>query len=399
MRLLRLQISDFRNLRHLNLSLGPGATLFVGDNAQGKTNLLEAIYLLATMRGRRVATEAELIRRQALQEPLPLARVVGEAETRNGPLKIEVAVVARPNQTGTTASKVVWVNGVPRRLAEAVGQITAVMFAAEDLDLISGPPSLRRRYIDITLSQADRAYLAARQRFERVLFQRNHLLRRIREGLAHPDELAFWDGELAREGGIILHARAVALRELGQLARQAHAELAPSEDLLLAYQPRLDAAPDLLAMWSPQETATAYAEALRRGLSRDVAAGMTLQGPHRDDIALALEGIPASGYASRAQQRTIALSLRLAEARFLLARRGDPPILLLDDVLSEMDSARRRSVTEALADYDQFLITGTDLDRFPPGFLSRAAVYSVAAGAVAPLAPDESPVRQRKEGI
>jgi DNA replication and repair protein RecF len=139
--------------------------------------------------------------------------------------------------------------------------------------------------------------------------------------------------------------------------------------------------------------AAAYGEALRRGVSRDVAAGMTLQGPHRDDIAFFLDGEPAAGFSSRAQQRTIALALRLAEARLLEARRGEPPLLLLDDILSEMDAARGRSVIEAVSAYDQLLITATGLERFPDGFLDRAAVFQVAAGAVSVVA--SQPVASR----
>lgn len=385
MRLLRLQLTDFRNFSRLDLALGPGPSVFVGDNAQGKTNLLEAVYLLATMRARRAAAEADLIRREGAGEPMPLARVVGQVETRQGALKVEVGIIGRPGPGGLLASKVARVNGIPRRLSDALGQMTAVLFTAEDMEILTGPPALRRRYLDVTLTQVDRPYLAARQRFERVLLQRNHLLKRIREGLARPDELSFWDEELARDGGHIFYARAAALGELGRLAGDAHAPLAPGEELRIAYRPRLEVPPEALAEGGPQGAAHAYGEALRRGLQRDIAAGMTLLGPHRDDVDFSLGGAPAAGYASRAQQRTIALAFRLAEARFLYLRRGEPPVLLLDDVLSEMDTGRRRSVVEAIADYDQFLVTAAELDRFPAAFLSRAAVYSVVAGTVEPL--------------
>src|SRR3990170_4396469 len=271
MRLLRVQLSDYRNFHRLDLSLGPGASVFIGANAQGKTNLLEAVYLLATMKELRAESEAQVIRREAAADPIPAARVVGEGETAAGLLKVEVVVVGREGSNGLIASKTVKVNGVPKRLSDAVGRLTAVLFTAADIDLISGVPSARRRYIDITLSQVDARY---------------------------------------------------------------------------------------------------------------VAAGMTLQGPHRDDIAFFLDGVPAAGFSSRAQQRTIALALRLAEARLLDARRGEPPLLLLDDILSEMDAARGRSVIEAVSAYDQLLITATDLERFPDGFLDRAAVFWVTAGAV-----------------
>ncbi len=388
MRLLRLQLFDYRNFHRVDLALAPGPSLFLGDNAQGKTNLLAAVYLLATTRDPRAESEAQLIRHESLEDIAPAARVVGDLERAAGPLKVEIAVLGRPgpDRVGLLASKVARVNGVPRRLSDAIGHLAAVLFTAEDIELIGGPPSLRRRYLDITLSQVDRLYLAARQRLERLLLQRNHLLKRIREGAARADELSFWDEELAKDGGYIFHRRAEALTSLEALAAESHAGLAPSEELRLAYQPRLDASPSDIGQSGPAAAAQAYAAALRRSLGRDIAAGMTLQGPHRDDLAFFLDGVPAAGYASRAQQRTIALALRLAEARFLLSHRRDSPVLLLDDVLSEMDAARRLSVIQRLADYEQILITATDADRFPPDFLSRAALFSVAAGNVEPLA-------------
>lgn len=381
MRLLRLRLSDYRNFHRLDLSPGAGASAFVGANAQGKTNLLEAVYLLATMKDVRAETEAQVIRREALSDPLPAARVVGEAQTAEGGLKLEVAIVARPGTEGAVATKTVKVNGVSKRLSAAVGRLTAVLFTAADIDLISGSPSGRRRYLDITLSQLDREYVSARSRLERIVSQRNHLLKRLRERGGDTEQLAFWDDQLARDGGHMFAARAGALAELATLAAEAHASLAPGERLELAYEPRLEGhTPNDLT--DRETVAAAYAGALRRGVSRDVAAGMTLQGPHRDDIAFSLDGLAASGFASRAQQRTMALALRLAEARLLDARRGEPPVLLLDDILSEMDASRARSVIEAVSAYDQVLVTATDVERFPPEFLDRAELFSVEGGGV-----------------
>ena len=397
MRLLRLRLSDFRNFHRLDLSLRTGASAFVGANAQGKTNLLEAVYLLATMKDLRAETEAQVIRREALDDPLPAARVVGEAQTAEGGLKLEVAIVAReargrqpaPQTSGAVATKTVKVNGVSRRLSSAVGRLTAVLFTAADIDLITGSPSGRRRYLDITLSQVDREYVTARSRFERLITQRNHLLKRLRERGGDTDQLAFWDDRLAGDGGFLFAARATALSELAGLAAEAHASLAPGERLELAYQPRIEGV-GLEDLADGAAAAAAYAEALRSGVPRDVAAGMTLQGPHRDDLAFTLDGLAASGFASRAQQRTIALALRLAEARLLDARRGEPPLLLLDDILSEMDAARARSVIEAVSSYDQLLVTATEVERFPPEFVDGAELFTVEAGRV--IAQSREPV-------
>jgi DNA replication and repair protein RecF len=286
------------------------------------------------------------------------------------------------------------VNGVAKRVSAAVGRITAVLFTADDLHLIDGSPGTRRRYLDLMLSQVDAGYGTARSRYERVLTQRNHLLKRLREGGAQPDELPYWDGEIARLGALIFDRRARALDVMSRLAREAHGRLAPAEELSVRYQPRLEPLTIEVEEAGEDEVRAAFARNLASALKRDVAAGMTLQGPHRDDVFLALGDLPAAGFASRAQQRTIALSLRLAEAAFLRERRGDPPLLLLDDVLSEMDAGRRDSVLAALGDADQMLVTGTDWDRFPESFLAGASLFEVAAGSARPLAAGV-PARRR----
>lgn len=383
MRLRRLQLFDYRNFERLDIELSRDVGVFIGNNAQGKSNLLEAVYLLATLRAVRAETDVQLVRQETLRDVQPAARVVGDAETVDGPVKVEVAVVARPGAHGLLASKTVRINGAPKRIADAVGRLTAVLFTADDLEMVVGSPSLRRRFIDITLSQVDPHYVRASRRYEKVLTQRNSLLKRIREGQAGPDELEFWDSELTDHGAALLHGRAVALDRLGTLASEAHGSLAPGESLSVTYRPRVDGEASALA--DERDAVRVFADSLRRSVESDIAAGMTRRGPHRDDVDLALDGVPASGYASRAQQRTIALALRLAEARFLLDRRGDAPVLLLDDILSEMDAARRQSVLAALGDMEQMLVTGTDSDRFPEDFAAVAQLMRVESGTLKPF--------------
>jgi DNA replication and repair protein RecF len=385
-RLDRLEISNFRNIERVRLDLVADKTLLIGDNAQGKSNLLEAIYLLAAMKSPRAETDAQLIRRAVLDDPVPVARIAGHVVTAEGPVQVEVTVLARPGVAGPLASKRVKINGVPRRASDAVGRMTAVLFTAEDLDMVAGPPAARRRYLDMTLAQVDPRYSPARSRFDRLLTQRNSLLRRIRDGLARSDELEYWDGELASEGAILFRSRAAAMSRISELAAGAHSRLAPQEHLVLAYRPRLDDAAHDLPAAPEDETRRQYQRELSATLNRDVAAGITLTGPHRDDVDFVLDGLGAS-FASRAQQRTMALSLRLAEAEFLGERRGEPPVLLLDDVLSEMDSGRRQSVLAALGAVDQMIVSGADLDRFPPSFHQGADVFTVDAGSVRALVP------------
>jgi len=381
MRLNRLQVADYRNLHSVELSLPQDVAVIVGKNAQYKSNLLEAVYLLATMKSTRVETDAQLIRREALVEVLPAARVAGEASTASGSLKVEVTLVAREGAAGPVATKTVKVNGVAKRLADATGKLMAVLFTAEDMEMISGSPSLRRRYLDLTLSQVDPQYARVRSHFERVLAQRNSLLKRIREGAATAGELEFWDQQIASDGAVIFRARGMALERIAELAREAHAALAPEESLIVEYEPKLERA-ERLAGRTEEDIRETYAKALASNVSRDTGAGMTLVGPHRDDIRFTLDGFGAAGFASRAQQRTIALSLRLAETQLLRERRGESPILLLDDILSEMDADRRQSALGSLGRGEQMLVTGTDWDRFPRELLESASLFEIEAGSV-----------------
>lgn len=384
MRLLELEVSGYRNLDKLALSFSTDRAVFVGENAQGKSNLLEAVYLLATMRAARAETDVQVVSRAAFDEVLPAARVVGQVSTGAGPLKLEVTVVARQGANGPIGTKTVKVNGVAKRIADAVGRMTAVLFTADDLEMITGAPSLRRRYLDTTLAQVEPHYAQARSRYEKVLTQRNSLLKRIREGVAREDELPFWDEELAKHGSVLFHRRAQATGTISRLAKAAHSQLAPGEELSVAYRPRIENLSAEIESLTEDELLEAFTKALASGVRRDTGAGMTLSGPHRDDVEFALDGFAVAGFASRAQQRTVALSLRLAEAKFLEERRGEAPLLLLDDILSEMDSARRATVLAAIGDVDQMMVTGTDWDRFPEEFLAGASLFSVEGGTVQP---------------
>lgn len=381
MRLLLLQLAEFRNFQRLELALDPGLSIFAGENAQGKTNLLEAVHLLSTFRDPFAGSDLQLIRRPALDsEPVPVARVVGRADGAAGPLKVEVAIAGRPANGGWLASKTIRINGVPRRSWEAAGALATVLFTVRDLDLITGAPSLRRRYLDGALSQLDQAYGAARQRFEKVLQQRNHLLKRLREGAARPSEMEFWDDQLAQDGGYMLWARARQVAALEALAVESHSLLGAGEQPGLRYIPKLTVGGEDLG--SAAEARAALLRDLKASLQQQVAAGATLAGPHRDDIALTLDGMPAAAFGSRAQQRTLALALRLAEANQLKKERnGEPPLLLLDDIFSELDSGRRRRVMTNLVGFDQILLTMTELDRLPAGVVP-SRIYAVRQGQV-----------------
>ncbi len=379
----RLTLADFRNYHQLELDLPSGLLLFLGRNAQGKTNLLEAVYLLSTVRSSRVATDVELINWDSSPDGPPIARIVAEAERRSDSVRVEMAVRG-PDEAHSRAGKRLRLNGVPQRASRVVGQISSVLFTPQDLDLIGGAPSLRRRFLDVMLSQVDGRYLAASQTYAKVVIQRNALLRRIRDRSARVDELAFWDSRLSEAGAYIVEARTAATARLTDLAATAHRELSGGiEELRLLYEPRWarDWSADDLAGKDRAALAAALLQTLVQSRPQETAAGVTLWGPHRDDLLLLVNGRPAAAFASRAQWRTAALALRLAEARFLLETMGDRPILLLDDVLSEMDDQRRHAVLDALTDFDQVWITSAE-EEYLRAAVPSARVFLVRDGRV-----------------
>ena len=245
---------------------------------------------------------------------------------------------------GISVQKYIRVNGVPRRASALVGQLNAVMFSAEDMELVYGPPSVRRRYMDILISQLDRQYLRTLQRYQRVVTQRNSLLKAIREGRSNERELAFWDDRLVSEGEYIIDQRRACIQRLSELAAPIQQGLSGyGEAMEITYRPNV-------ALGSCANTGS-VAESMHRSLrdkrGRELAQGVTVTGPHRDDLRILLNGMDAGPYASRGQTRTVVLAMKLAEAAYLKAHRGQEPILLLDDVLSELDPGRREHVLES----------------------------------------------------
>ena len=358
-------------------------TLVSGANGHGKSNLLEAVYMLAVARSPRASSDRELVR-HAERRAASYTRVAARLRVGDESLRVQIDLArqgARPDDDAPgegPLQKRIRVNGVDRRASELVGRLNAVLFTASDLDFIYGPPSARRRYLDILISQLDREYLRALQRYQHVVRQRNQLLRMVRDGRSRPDELDFWNQELVGEGQRITRSRAEAVRMLSALAAPSHERLAGGESLELAYRPSVDA--------GDAETADAVTDAFRRAiadrLDQEIAQGVTLAGPHRDEVSVLANGASAASYASRGQVRTAALAVKLAEAAHIAERRGQQPVLLLDDVLSELDAARRAHVLAVIAGYEQCIISTADPDTIEPRFAARAYRYVVERGRI-----------------
>lgn len=381
-----LQIANFRNYGHVGLKLDRGLNLFVGENAQGKSNLLEAIYLLSTLRSSRASNDADLVRRDLLGSDFPVARLACEVERSAGNLQMEVAIVGRTTDASHRAGKRVRVNGVPKRASDAVGQLAAVLFTTLDIDIVAGPPLMRRRYLDMMISQVDRGYLRAMQRYAKVLQQRNSLLKRIQAREASAGELNFWDQELAHAGGVIMQARAEAL---GHIVPQSTFQMERLSDglemLQMTYKPAMGGMTDTDSPIDETEWTARMLRSLSNLRAREIGAGATLVGPHRDDVLVEIDNMPADSFASRAQQRTAALSMRLAEASYLRRALGDDPVVLLDDVLSELDARRRRGVLEFFDSFQQTIVTTADPDRLREVMTRAAGRFVVAAGAITPF--------------
>jgi DNA replication and repair protein RecF len=404
----RLALTNFRSYVRLGLELPQGVVVFHGANGQGKTNLLEAVYLLATTKSPRASSDRELINWLALDQPQPFARIAASVLRGANELHVDITLRAElgPTTNGTNGlalSKQVRVGGLPQRAVEYVGTITAVLFSPEDVGLVAGPPAGRRRYLDITLSQVNPRYLRALQRYTKIVAQRNHLLRQVRERRQPLALLEPWDAELVRSGAYLIEERARLLAALTPRLTDLFRALSGSRARLeVAYRSSLDAASEeTVASGRVRESGVPWrsgapspllpdlaglAERFERclvgGRERELAQGVSLVGPHRDDLLLLLDDVPLGTYGSRGQQRLAVLALKLAEAEFMRAETGERPLLLLDDVLSELDPPRQAFVLQTLGADGQTLLTTTDLGGFDPGFLARARVYRIEDGTV-----------------
>jgi DNA replication and repair protein RecF len=373
MRVERLELTDFRNHDALAVDLPAGVSVLVGPNGVGKTNVLEAIGYLATLGSHRVGQDASLVRDGA-DAALLRARALREGR------RVQVDVELRPG-SGVRGR----VNGaaVPRS-RDLLGVVRATVFAPEDLGLIRGDPEERRRFLDSLATQRLPRYLGSRQDYERVLRQRNTLLRSAAGRLPASalTTLDVWDEKLVAAGAEIWAERLRLVAVLTPLVVRAYRRLAARDDLVaasyvssLAEQGDLDPHPDP----DPAKLGQLLRERLLSDRTREVERGITLTGPHRDDLALGLRGLPARTHASHGEAWSLALALRLA-AHWLLADEGEQPVLLLDDVFAELDRGRRRRVAEVTSAAEQAVVTASVAEELPPGL--QAAVFHVEPGAI-----------------
>ena len=369
MQITELTLRSYRSYETLHLAFDPGVQIFLGANAQGKTNIIEALYYAAFGRSHRTSSDAELIRVGADGAHIGLSFRRHDVP---GELSFTFARGARRRITYA---------GESLRQRDLVGILPMVLFSPEDLFLVKGAPALRRRYLDAELSQASPAYYGELLRYTRILKQRNAVLKDIRERLAAPDDLPPWDAQLAKSAAYIVTRRIAAVAQLGALSARVQAVLAAGEELALAYEIAGAGAEDFAEDDMTEALHVWYNKMLCEGRARDIARAATGVGPHLDDLVLRVGGMSLRSYGSQGQQRTGALALKLAELFYLQENIGEAPILLLDDVMSELDADRRRALLDFIRhEHIQTFITATDAAYFPA---ERMGTYRyVEAGTV-----------------
>ncbi|HWM59124.1 MAG TPA: DNA replication/repair protein RecF [Pseudonocardia sp.] len=376
MHLRRLAVADFRSWERAELDLGPGATVLIGPNGVGKTNLVEAVGYLSTLGSHRVAGDAPLIRRGAEH-----AVVRGLVVHQGRELGIEVEITAgRANRARVNRAPV-------SRPRDVLGILRTVLFAPEDLALVRGDPGERRRFLDDLLVSRHPRFAAVRADYERVLRQRSALLKTARSG-GDLRTLDVWDGHLAHHGAELLAGRLALVAALAGPAVEAFAEVAPSsEPIACGYRASLEGE---LPVDAP-ELEVLLVEAMARLRRQEVERGVCLVGPHRDDLELSLGAGPAKGYASHGESWALALALRLGSYRLLLAD-GVEPVLILDDVFAELDAHRRRALADVAARAEQVLVTAAVAEDVPDGL--DDARFTVSGGAITRTTHGSTSARQ-----
>lgn len=414
MHVAHLSLTNFRNYTRLELDLLPGVTLFHGDNAQGKTNLLEALYYLATTRSPHTTQDPQLVNWDAAEteELIIVGRLLADVARQDETRRLEMRLIQEQRgdyRNGQSFRREALVNRRKVRLMDLLGNLRVVLFVPEDVQLVTGTPSGRRRYMNVTLCQIDPDYCRTLSRYNKVLEQRNALLRQMAEGRrtkGSVDILSILSEKLVAYGSAILCRRAAFVHEMGRETQRIYYEdlIGGRESVRLGYLPRSQAGngredPRVLLAegeWLQQNRSNGAAvlERLTRAVDEarqtDMARGSTSVGPHRDDWTMLLNGRDLGLFGSRGQQRSAILALKLAEINWMRAETNEMPLLLLDEVIAELDIHRRSQLLTYILEVveqrgpAQAMLTATETGIFTPAFLEKATLMTVANGRVTP---------------
>ncbi|MHC1740708.1 MAG: DNA replication/repair protein RecF [Anaerolineaceae bacterium] len=400
MRLNHLSLTNFRLFSRLDMDLPRQILLLEGNNAQGKTSLLEAIYFLATFTSFHAQNDRQLINFLAGKESLAVGRLVANFSHAEKESRLEVRLIQELNVTGgARLRKEILLDGLKITPNQAVGCFKAVIFLPQMTRILEGGPEERRRYLNLAIAQSERSYTQILADYNQTLTQRNALLKQLNERGGDETQLEFWDHLLTSKGAVLIQSRIQAIEEIGEIAIRIHERLTGSKEVLrLYYQPSYDPLPKPEGQFAlPMQTkiqrtgftlaqiqagfAAKLAEVRREEISR----GVTTIGPHRDEMRIQSNGIDLTDFGSRGQIRTALLSLKLAEVDWLKAKTGEWPVLLMDETLAELDEERRACLLDYLHNVEQAILTTTDLNLFPTGFKDQCERWLVNQGNIRKL--------------
>ncbi|MFH1523377.1 MAG: DNA replication/repair protein RecF [Chloroflexota bacterium] len=397
MYLTHLSLTNFRSFARLDMDIPRRVVLLTGNNAQGKTSVLEAIYFLAAFTSFQTHADRQLVNFIEAKKSLAVGRLVAEYVRGSTKHRLEVRLVFESvGANGRRLRKEILLDGVKRPLADVIGHFNAVIFVPQMVQIIEGGPDERRRYLNLALAQTVPGYARLLSEYSEALTQRNALLKQLAERGGDQAQLDFWDETLTRVGGVIILRRIEAVQEIEKLAARIHRDLTNGAEVLrLNYQPAYDPLPSpegQLAMplttpvqrngFSEEDIRLGFAEALKAVRAEELRRGVTVLGPHRDELRFLANGIDLSDYGSRGQTRTALLALKLAEIEWMKARTGQWPVLLFDEVLAELDLQRRADLLTYMEKIEQALLTTTDLHLFSPDFVEKSQVWQVDTGKV-----------------
>ncbi len=398
MYLIRLSLTNFRIFTRLELDFPRRVILFTGQNAQGKTSILEAVAYLANFSSFSAGSDRQLMNFSTPIELIMVARIVCEFEREGRRHTIEVRLIqdSATNPASPRFSKQVLLDGVKKRVGDVYGQLNAVTFLPQMSRVMEGAPADRRQYFDEILSQVEIGYAKHLSAYSKALSQRNALLKTLAEVGGDKAQLEPWDELLARHGAAIMHARILALSSLEKQAIPIHQRLTRDLEILqFHYQPSYEplkkpAGQMALPVQTTVDRKGISADDLERGLlaamkqsyHADIQRGQTSLGPHRDEVRFLSNQIDLGDYGSRGQTRTALLSLKFSEVAWMKQRTGEWPILLLDEIMAELDPQRRKDLLQVIGQVEQAFLTTTDLEMFTPEFVHEHEVWQVKQGIV-----------------
>jgi len=395
----RLSLTNFRNFTRLDVDFPRRVVVLVGDNAQGKTSMLEAIYFLAAFTSFQTHADRQVINfHETKKDSLTVTRLVAEYQHAQGRHRLEVRLILEPMGVlnGQRLRKEILLDGVKKHVNEVIGHFNAVIFVPQMSQIIEGVPEDRRRYLNLALAQSTPAYARVLSEYNQALTQRNALLKLLGERSGNADQLEVWDEALTRLGAQIILWRIEAIQQIERLAARVHYELTHgSETLRLSYEPAFDPLPKPngqlgLKMDTVLDRSRLELDEIRDGFrarlrelrNEEIARGVTTIGPHRDEMRFLATDIDLGNYGSRGQVRTTLLALKLAEVNWMKERTGEWPVILLDEVMAELDLQRRADLLKYVGESEQVLFTTTDLNLFAPDFVGKAEVWKVSGGKV-----------------